>query len=120
MVWNPLGPHHCAACFGSVHTLKTSSRGASKTRVRTRSGAFLFAGLLAPASGAAMVFLLFLDPSQVIVQSIEALRPEPPVALDPSCHVFERARVELAGPPLRFAPASDQPRAFQHFQMLRH
>src|SRR5215469_5041046 len=108
MVWNPCGPHHCVTCFGSVHTLKTTSRGASKTRVRTRSGAFLFAALLAPASGAAMVFLLFPDLSQVIVQSIEALSPEPPVALDPFRHLLQTSRFELTRPPLRFAPASDQ------------
>src|SRR5215471_16985163 len=106
MVLNPLGPHHCATCFGSVHTLNTTSRGASKTRERTRSGAFLFAALLAPASGAAMVSLLFLDLSQVIVQSIEALHPEPAVALGPFRHVLQTSRVELTRPPLRFAPAS--------------
>src|SRR6266436_2463034 len=40
----PIGPHHCATCLGSVHALNTSSRGASKTRVRTISrSAVLFA-----------------------------------------------------------------------------
>src|SRR5208282_3297591 len=34
---NPFGPHHCARCFGSVHALKTSSRGASNSRVMTNS-----------------------------------------------------------------------------------
>src|SRR5579871_3650853 len=33
----PLGPHHLAKCAGSVQALNTSSRGASKTRVRTTS-----------------------------------------------------------------------------------
>src|SRR5216684_3470743 len=31
------GPHHFASCFGSVHALKTSSRGALKTRVMVSS-----------------------------------------------------------------------------------
>src|SRR5271170_5128454 len=34
---NPFGPHHCATCLVSVHALNTSSRGASNTRVITRS-----------------------------------------------------------------------------------
>src|SRR5713226_1002272 len=43
----PFGPHHCAMCFGSVHTLNTSSRGASKTHVMTSAGiAGFWAGLL--------------------------------------------------------------------------
>src|SRR5229473_6363812 len=33
----PCGPHHCATCLGSVHIWKTSSRGASKMRVRVTS-----------------------------------------------------------------------------------
>src|SRR3989442_12554009 len=33
----PFGPHHCATCARSIHALNTSSRGASKTRVRTIS-----------------------------------------------------------------------------------
>src|ERR1700732_1343833 len=31
------GPHHFASCFGSVHALNTSSRGALKTRVMVSS-----------------------------------------------------------------------------------
>lgn len=33
----PFGPHHCFRCPGSLQTLKTSSRGASKTRDRVIS-----------------------------------------------------------------------------------
>src|ERR1700693_232136 len=40
VVRNPFGPYQCGRCFGSVHTLNTSSRGASSRRVVTisRSG----------------------------------------------------------------------------------
>src|SRR5438034_1059469 len=40
---NPCGPHHCAMWLGSVHILKTISRGASNVRVITsfRSASFL-------------------------------------------------------------------------------
>src|SRR6266446_216889 len=38
---NPCGPHHCTICSCSVHALHTSSRGASKTRVRIISPACL-------------------------------------------------------------------------------
>ena len=37
VVVNPFGPHHWTTCRGSVHRSKTSSRGASKTRVATIS-----------------------------------------------------------------------------------
>src|SRR4051794_6063418 len=33
VVVKPFGPHHLSRCCGSVHILKTSSRGASNTRV---------------------------------------------------------------------------------------
>src|SRR5262245_29218767 len=32
VVVKPFGPHHCARCFGSVHTENTNARGASNTR----------------------------------------------------------------------------------------
>ena len=34
---NPCGPHQIFRCSGSVHALKTRSRGAAKTRVLTIS-----------------------------------------------------------------------------------
>src|SRR5713101_596406 len=34
---NPFGPHHFAICFGSIHALNTTSRGASRRRVMTSS-----------------------------------------------------------------------------------
>jgi hypothetical protein len=43
---NPRGPHHRATCSGWVHIRKTSSRGASKTRVAVISRSEVLAGLL--------------------------------------------------------------------------
>src|SRR5260370_16842368 len=68
---NLWGPHHRATCFGSVHTLNTSSRGASNTRVSTNSCSSLGWVLLV-----AMVFLLFLDFPQIFIQTAQTLRPK--------------------------------------------
>jgi len=52
----PIGPHHRAMCLGSVHALKTSARGASKTRVMTTSRFPAFSGAPILAS----IFVTFL------------------------------------------------------------
>ena len=49
----PFGPHHCATCFGSIHALNTSSRGALKTRVVTISRAAVLV-----AVGSVLLFVL--------------------------------------------------------------
>src|SRR5204863_8191011 len=106
-----------ATICGSVHALKTISRGALKTRVMTRSCAssraalllFLFS-LLLPA----MFLLLVLQLAQVFVQSVEALLPEFPVFLHPLGDLFEPGRLEPAGTPLRVAAALDEAGALEH------
>src|SRR5258708_12728620 len=109
---NPRGPHHCATCFGSVHTLNTSSRGASNSRVTlTSCSSFV---MMLPV---AMLFLLFLHFVQILIQPIEALRPEPLVACDPIRNILERPGRNPAGPPLRLAPACYQTSMFQHFEV---
>src|SRR5260370_42150869 len=110
----PRGPHQCAMCLGSVHALNTSSRGASKTRVMTssRCGALvtaLFLSLLA-----AMLLLLLFQLDQIVFQTIEALLPETAVVLHPAGDVLEWTCLQLAGPPLGFAPPPHQARALQH------
>src|SRR5258708_5469459 len=47
---NPRGPHHRTMCSGSIHILKTSVRGASKTRVMTSSRSFWAVSVLAAMS----------------------------------------------------------------------
>src|ERR1700694_1855095 len=86
---NPFGPHHCATCLGSVNALKTSSRGASKTRARTISRSAVAAP---PLFFTAMHLLLLLKFLQVSVEAIEALLPEAAIALDPVGDILERLR----------------------------
>src|SRR6267143_499883 len=109
---NPWGPHHCATCFGSVQALNTSSRGASKTRVSTNSRSSFV--MMFPV---AMLFLLFLDVTQIVIQAIKALRPELPVVRHPVGDVLERTGSDPAGPPLRLAPACNQTGVFQHLEV---
>src|SRR6266850_2935339 len=111
---NPWGPHHCETCFGSVHTLNSSSLGASKIRVSTSSYSFSFAAVFPVA----MLLLPILYVVQVVVQTVKALRPEMPVVLRPIGNVLERTCLEPAGPPLCLVSTCDQPRARQHLKVL--
>src|SRR5579872_2050378 len=101
-------------CFGSVHAWKTSARGASNVRVITNSRSGSGFALLPWAMSVLLLLRVFLCLAQIFVQSVEALRPEPPIVLHPVGHVLERSRVQTARPPLRLAPALDQPGALQH------
>src|SRR6266403_2695202 len=100
---NLWGPHHRARCFASVHTLNTSSRGASNTRVRTNS--FPSLAMKLPA---AMVFLLFLHVAQIVIQAVQTLRPEPLVVRQPIGNVLERRGSDPAGAPLSVTAAGNQ------------
>src|ERR1700730_6642460 len=92
IVVKPCGPHHFAACAGSVHILKTSSRGASNTRVSTishsRAAGAMSAISWLPRSGIGKVVLVSFrlrgpEFLQVFAEAIEALAPEAPVVFDP-------------------------------------
>src|SRR6267143_447304 len=109
---NRCGPHHCATCFGSVQALNTSSRGASKTRVSTNSRSSFV--MMFPV---AMLFLLFPYITQIVIQAVKALRPEPPVVRHPVGDVLERTGSDPAGPPLGLAPAANQTGVFQHLKV---
>src|SRR5882672_2556221 len=50
VVVKPFGPHHCAMCSGSVHSLHTRSRGASKTRTAAISRSPTSVGALLAAA----------------------------------------------------------------------
>src|SRR5712692_6833194 len=106
---NPCGPHHCATRFGSVQALNTSSRGTSKTLVSTNSCSSF--AMMFPV---AMLFLLFLYVAQIVIQMIEALRPEPLVVRQPIGYVLKRRGGDPARPPLRLAPACNQTGVLQH------
>src|SRR5260370_33941202 len=109
---NPWGPHHCATRFGSVQASNTSSRGASNMRVSTNSCSSF--AMMFPA---AMLFLLFLYVAQIVIQTIEAFRPEPLVVRHPIGDVLERRGRDPARPPLRLPPACNPTGVFQDFDV---
>ncbi len=55
---------------------------------------------------------------QIFGEIVEAAIPEAPIAIEPVGHRLQRRRLQMTGTPLCFAPARDQPRAFEHLQML--
>src|SRR6516165_5949896 len=111
----PRGPHQHARCSGSVHILKTSRRGASKTRVMTSSRPV--AGV-ADSAVAAILPLRALQVAEIVVEAIKAVIPKMPVLLEPLGSVLERPGSNPAGPPLGLAAAPDQPGPLQHLQVL--
>src|SRR4051812_46916372 len=111
-------------CSGLLIASKTRSRGASKRRVSRISrsdGVLTLKLLLFPAPLTAMCVLLFLrECLQIRIEAIESLLPDGPIPLGPVGNVPNRARLETAWTPLRLAAARDQPRAFEHAQVLRY
>src|ERR1041385_2762666 len=96
VVRKPSGPHHCARCFGSVHTDQTRSRGALMSRVPTitfgselRSTLLVAATLLLLLVGrllgrlfGGLPFRRFgLQRAEVVLQAIEPLLPEPAIQI---------------------------------------
>src|SRR4051794_35661400 len=77
------GPHQRINRAGSVQALKTSSRGASKTRVMTSSRV----PVPEPVLLVAKLLLLVLQRLQVLVQAIEAIFPALAVSLQPVGHL---------------------------------
>src|SRR5688500_2348181 len=125
-------PHQRLTCSGFVIASKTSSRGASKSRVRTisRSDGVDAANVLLFAACVTAMFLLlggalrvppdfWLQCFQVAVQTIEALLPERPVTLRPLRDVLDRGSLETARPPLGVAAPADETGPLQHAQVLR-
>src|SRR3990172_4961650 len=106
-------------CSGWVQASKTRRRGASRTRVMTRSRSTAFAEALVLSLLAAMLLLLHFQLSDIVVQTLEALFPEAAIALDPIRHLFERTRIEPAGPPLRVAAPRDEARVLEDLEVLR-
>src|SRR6185312_6694871 len=69
---------------------------------------------------AVIVLLPFLEFSEILIESIETLVPEPAVVLHPIRDLTQRLRGQAAWPPLRLAPPSDQSGALQDLQVLGH
>jgi hypothetical protein len=101
VVVKPFGPHPCTRCFGLVHASKTSSRGASNTRVVRIVRACPVPRLFL----ASMLLLLGLKFREIIVQLVEAGVPEAAILFKPVVDVLEGGRLDPAWPPLRLAAA---------------
>src|SRR6202453_1090153 len=106
----PAGPQKWARCARSVIHANTSSRGASKTRLKCNSPC--------SATGAPPSLRVRLQIGQQHVELVEALVPHSPVRGDPVQRAIERAGLQVAGAELGVAPARDQAAALQHLEML--
>src|ERR1700722_20639474 len=102
----PAGPQKWVRWSGSVMHAKTSSRGASKTRLKCSSPC--------SAMGALRSLRLRLQVGQQRVELVEALIPQPPVRRDPVQRAVECARLQVTGAELGVTPARDQAAALQH------
>src|SRR3989304_3795394 len=65
-----------------------------------------------------VVHFLLLQFAQVIVQAFETLLPVAAIVFDPLVGLFQRARLQAAGTPLRLAAAGDEPGALQYLEVL--
>src|ERR1700688_916230 len=115
-VLTPTGPQKCVKCSGSIRQVKTSSRGASKTRVNVSSSSLSFWSLMCVS------FLvqrrLLLNVSQVRVEFVESFRPDPSVLFDPSHRGVQCFSFEMTWPKLSTAGPCDESTAFEHFEVL--
>jgi hypothetical protein len=57
--------------------------------------------------------------TKVLLETVEARFPEPPVVLDPTADLPERGGPQSAGPPLGGASPGDQAGLFQHLEVFR-
>src|ERR1700690_2335785 len=124
VVVKPFGPHHCARCLGSVNAEKTSSRGASNSRMPMIDRGSLERSRLFVAPTRRILFRLLggvgLKSLQVVVEPIEALVVKSAVVRQPIVDVLERAWLDAARAPLRLAGARNEAGTFQHLEVLRH
>src|SRR5262245_12072777 len=121
VVVKPFGPHHCARCFGSVHTENTNARGASNTREpmiergsRSRSILFFTVIVFYPLG----LFRLGLQYLQVVVEPIEPLFPESAILLEPLVGFPKSAHIDSAGTHLRIPATRDESGALEDLQVL--
>src|SRR6476620_9374358 len=96
----PSGPQKWVRCSGSTMQRKTSSRGASNSRVKRRTCSVIGVSVRTGLQGA-----------EAVVELVEALGPQLPVGLDPVDSGVESVPCQVAGPELGLPSAGDQPRA---------
>src|SRR3954471_19292134 len=108
VVRKPSGPHHCARCFGSVHTDQTRSRGAATSRVPTitfgsesRSMLLVAATLLLLLLWGFLLRRFRLQRAEVVLQTVEPLLPKPAILLEPIVDALQGVQLDPARPPLR-------------------
>src|SRR2546425_13042037 len=110
----------CLMSSLSVRAFQTTATGASKVRSTTSGSSFVttlsFAAIFLLLALNFMRLVLALQFLEVAVKLVEALLPVTPVVLDPVGDVLERIGLQPARPPLRFAPALDQARAFEDLE----
>src|SRR5271156_2979413 len=106
-------PNHCLNWFASVHALKTSSRGASKTR--DNSSLMLISSIALFV----LMFFLLLQLFQIFVKTIKTFFPKFAIFLDPLLCFFHRLGLQFQRMHATAAAAADQASVFQHTQMLR-
>src|SRR3989442_803250 len=115
---------HCLISSLSVSAFQTRATGASRGRSTTSGSSFVttlsFAAIWLLLALNFMRLVLALQFLEVAVKLVEALLPVTPVVLDPVGDVLERIGLQPARPPLRFAPALDQARAFEDLEVLGH
>src|SRR5487761_2265881 len=115
----PSGSHHCDSSSGRVQALNTAAGGASTSRSSRMAKSLR--SMLKPRASVSrtggMSLLLFLS-IEMSLQIVEAGLPGTPERLHPVGRLLERLRHQPARPPLRVAPALDQPGLFQHLEVL--
>src|SRR5436190_12979861 len=116
----PCSPNHSANRGPSVHALKTSSRGASKTRTIRIPSASLCAETTPSGGVASLILGSPLDRSQVLLQAVEVRLPEPPILAQPLRGVTQRPCAQAGRAVLRRSPPGDEPGALQHLEVLGH
>src|SRR5687768_13866666 len=107
---------------GFVQASKTSSRGASNTRVIaiSRSLGVVISSFAALAIMALPFSLRRLELVEQRVEPLVVAFPDLPVVLEPLRRVRERLALDPRRPALRLAAARDEPGALEHLQVLRH
>src|SRR4029453_11621068 len=108
---HPGPPNQSANGSGSVHSLHTRSRAASKTRViempRSSVGCSAIRGAILVAA-------------QAPVQPVEAGLPKAAVVVQPVGRFLERGAAQARGAQLRGAAALDEAGVLEHAQVLGH
>src|SRR5439155_16985621 len=110
----PSGPYHLAKCSGSVHIRQTRSTGALRVRSITTASWVPLSSVIVFACLSLLLELL-----DVVVHSVEAGFPDGPVLLGPRRNRLEWCGVEGARSVLGALAPCDQPRPFEHLDVLR-